>query len=168
MTFKIGDRVVHPQYGVGKVVNLEEREFESGVMRRYYEVSIPGSTVWVPSDQPGSGLRGLTVKSEIARCRKILGSHPLPLTEDARARQAELSARLKRGTISAHCEVVRDLYAYGEHKSLYGTVASFFRAAQDVLCQEWAVVEGVTPTEALHEVTILLEKSRLTLSQSTA
>jgi len=166
MLFKIGDRVVHPQYGVGQVVKLDQREFEPGVMRRYYEISIPNSTVWVPLDLPTSGLRKLTVRSEIVRCRKILVSHPSPLTEDARARQADLSARLKRGTISAHCEVVRDLYAYGEHKSLYGTIAAFFRVAQDVLCQEWALVEGITLSEAVQEIAFLLEKSRLTVSGS--
>lgn len=168
MTFKIGDHVVHPQYGVGQVANLEQREFEPGVMRQYYEVSIPGgSTVWVPLEQQTFGLRKVTVKSEIARCRKILGSHPSPLSEDARSRQSELSARLKQGTITAHCEVVRDLYAHGEHKSLNGTIAAFFRATQEVLCQEWAMVEGMTVSEALREIGLLLEKSRLTMSKAT-
>ena len=169
MTFKIGDSVVHPQYGVGQVANLEHREFEPGVMRQYYEISIPGgSTVWVPLELQSFGLRKVTVKSEIARCRKILGSHPSPLSEDTRSRQADLAARLKQGTITAHCEVVRDLYAYGEHKSLNGTIAAFFRATQDVLCQEWAMVERITISEALREITSLLEKSRLTVSESTA
>jgi RNA polymerase-interacting CarD/CdnL/TRCF family regulator len=57
MEFKIGDRVVHPQHGVGYVVKLQEREFEPGVMRRYYEVAIPGATVWVPMDLSISGWR---------------------------------------------------------------------------------------------------------------
>ena len=67
--FKIGERVVHPQYGVGHVVKLDEREFEPGVTRRYYEISIPGgSTVWVPVDLATSGLRKLTAKSQLTRC----------------------------------------------------------------------------------------------------
>ena len=49
---EVGDRVVHPQYGVGQVVKLDEREFEPGVTRRYYEIAIPGSTLWVPLDLP--------------------------------------------------------------------------------------------------------------------
>lgn len=169
MEFKVGDRVVHPQHGVGYVVKLEEREFEPGAMRRYYEISVTGgSTVWVPMDLSISGLRKLTVRSEIARCRKILGSHPSPLAEDARFRQADLAARIKEGTISAQCEVVRDLYAHGEHRSLNGTIAAFFRAVQDVLCQEWAAVEGVTISEAIQEITSLLEKSRHILNESKA
>lgn len=50
MKFNIGDRVVHPQHGVGEVAKLEDREFGSSVTQRYYEVPIPsvGSTLWVP------------------------------------------------------------------------------------------------------------------------
>jgi len=166
MNLKIGDRVVHPQYGVGHVVKLEEREFEPGVTRQYYEISIPGSTLWVPLDQPTFGLRKLTVRSEIDHCRQILSSRPLPLTEDARLRQSELSARLKEGTIVAHCEVVRDLSAYGAHKPISGTIAAFLRVAQDVLCQEWAMVEGITVGEASAEISLLLEKSKLLLIEA--
>jgi len=168
MSFKVGDRVVHPQYGVGHVVKLAEREFEPGVMRQYYEVSIPGSTLWVSLDLPTFGLRKLAVKSEIARCRKILASQPAPLTEDARLRQSDLAARLKQGSITVHCEVVRDLAAYGAHKPLGGTIGSFLRVTQDVLCQEWAVVEGVTLSEAVIEIGSLLEKSRLTMEETAA
>lgn len=166
MTFKIGDQVVHPQHGVGNVVNVGEREFEAGVMRRYYEVSIPGgSTLWVPFEPPSFGLRKLAAHSEIDRCREILESRPSPLSGDARSRQSELANKLKLGTIRTQCEIVRDLYAFGEHKSLYGTIAGFFKQTQNVLCQEWSIVEGITLAEALQEVNSLLEKSRRTLGK---
>jgi CarD family transcriptional regulator len=161
MTFKIGDQVVHPQHGVGEVVNVQDREFEPGVKRGYYEITISGgSTIWVPREPESFGLRKLAARSEIERCRQILGSSPAPLNGDVRTRQAELANRLKQGTIRTQCEIVRDLYAHGEHKSLYGTMANFFRQTQNVLCQEWAMVEGVTLPQALQEVNSLLEKSR--------
>jgi len=164
--FQVGDQVVHPQHGVGNVAKLEEREFEPGAMREYYEIALmSGSTVWVPMDLSISGLRKLTSKGEITRCRKILESRPSPLDEDARYRQAGLAARLKKGTIRTQCEVVRDLYAYGEHRSLNGTIGIFYKAAQDVLCQEWAIVEGTSVAEASQEIERLLEKSRLTLKE---
>lgn len=160
MEFKIGDRVVHPQHGVGQVAKIDERQFEPGTKLRYYEISIPGSTVWVPLDLSISGLRKVTVRSEIMHCRKILESHPSPLAEDARFRQSELAARLKQGTVRTQCEVVRDLYAYGENRSLNGTIGTFYKAARDVLCQEWALVEDMTLADAAHEIDSLLEKSR--------
>ena len=165
--FKIGDRVVHPQHGVGSVVKLGDREFEPGVIRQYYEVSIPGgSTLWVPLDVRTSGLRRLALKSEIADCRNILVSHPEPLPDDTRLRQSNLTERLKEGTITAHCELVRDLYAYGKHKSTYGNIASFFQAIERVLCQELSIVEGISFAEATAEIEMLLEKSKLTLKEA--
>ena len=167
MTFNIGDQVVHPHYGVGHVAKLEERQFEAGVSRRYYEVSIAGgSTVWVPLDRLASGLRKLAAKSEILHCRKILQSHPLALSEDARLRQSDLSTRLKKGTIAAHCEVVRDLSAHGAHKLFSGNIAFLLQSTQNVLCQEWAIVEGIPLADAVAEVGALLEKSKQTKAAS--
>jgi len=161
LNFDIGDTVVHPQYGVGNVVQLEEREFERGNLRSYYEVSIPGgSTVWVPVDLPDSGLRRLARKRDLARCREILTSKALPLTDDGRIRQSELVARLKRGTIAMQCEVVRDLSAFVAHKPAYGTITSFLEAMVRVLSQEWALVEGISIGEAAVQINLLLEKQK--------
>lgn len=158
--FEIGERVVHPQYGVGEVVKLEVREFERGDTRRYYEIQIPGgSTVWVPVDLPNSGLRRLAHKSDLAHCREVLTAHPQPLTEDGRVRQSDLVARLKQGTIAVQCEVVRDVSAFVAHKPSYGAITAFLEAMLRVLCQEWALVEGVTVPEAMSEISTLLEKS---------
>lgn len=163
LVFEVGETVVHPRYGVGHVVNLESREFERGVIRQYYEISIPGgSTVWVPVDERDSGLRKLAGKSDIVYCRKILESRPAPLTTDGRIRQSELAAHLKRGTIVAHCEVVRDLSAFVAHKPSYGTITAFLEATQAVLCQEWALVEEIPLSAAVVEISLLLEKSNLT------
>jgi RNA polymerase-interacting CarD/CdnL/TRCF family regulator len=167
--FDIGERVVHPQRGVGSVSRLEEREFEPGVIQRYYEISIPGgSIVWVPADQPNAGLRRLATAQEIAHCREILLSPPDPLGEDARARQSDLASHLKSGTISAQCEVVRDLSAHIAHKPTSGPIAEFLRMTQEVLRQEWALVEGVTPHEAEAEILALLAKGRADAAQETA
>ena len=161
MKFDIGDRVVHPQHGVGYVANLEEKQFEPNVSRRYYVISIPDTTLWVPVDLPTSGLRKLSGRSELEKCRRVLQSAPLALKPD-RSLLASLADHIKLGTIIAHCEVVRDLTAFGWHKPLYGPVAEFQRTILSVLCQEWAIVEQVSQSEASHEINILLKKGRAT------
>ena len=163
MMFKIGERVVHPQHGVGKIVKLEDREFEPGKPHKYYEISIPdGSTIWAQVDNPKSGLRHLATRSEIAECRKILVDKPISVMIDGHVRQSDLVVRLKQGTIAAQCEVVRDLSAFLAHKPPSGTNAAFLDAIQGVLCQEWAIVEGIPIDEATNEINSLLEKSRST------
>jgi RNA polymerase-interacting CarD/CdnL/TRCF family regulator len=64
--------------------------------------------------------------------------------------------------------VVRDLSAHGEHKPISGTIAAFLQSAQNVLCQEWAIVEGITQADAAAEIGVLLEKGRLTVSETEA
>jgi CarD family transcriptional regulator len=159
MKFDIGDRVVHPQHGVGFVADLEEKQFEPHVSRRYYVISIPDTTLWVPVDLPTSGLRKLSVRSELEQCRQVLQSAPLTLKPD-RSLLASLADHIRQGTIVAHCEVLRDLTAFGWHKPLYGPVAEFQRTILNVLCQEWATVEEVSLVEASHEINILLKKGR--------
>ena len=167
--FEIGAQVVHPQYGVGQIVKLETREFESGVIRQYYEVSMSdSSTVWVPVDLVTMGVRKPAKRNEIAHCRKSLIARAVALTGEGRTRQASLAARLKQGTISTFCEVIRDLYAFGEHKSLYGTIAGFYKVTKDVLCQEWAIVEGISHLEAAQEIDALLARGRETMKTARA
>jgi hypothetical protein len=55
---------------------------------------------------------------------------------------------------------VRDLTAYGWHKTLSGSIAIFLQTALEVLCQEWAAVEGITLAEAVTEIQSLLEKGK--------
>ncbi len=167
LMFKIGETVVHPQHGVGEIIKLEDREFERGKPRKYYEISIlDGSTVWASVDNPNSGLRRLATRSEIADCRKILAAKPMPVITVGPTRQAELVARLKQGTIATQSEVVRDLSALVAHKPPYGTIAAFLNAIHGVLCQEWAIVEDIPIFEATNEINSLLEKSRLTIASN--
>ncbi len=161
--FSIGETVVHPQHGVGKIIRLEDREFEPGKPHKYYEISIlDGSTIWASVDNPNSGLRHLATRSEIAECRKILATKPMPVITVGFSRHAELVARLKQGTIATQSEMVRDLSALVAHKPPYGTISVFLDAIRVVLSQEWAIVEGIQVHEATKEINSLLEKSRLT------
>jgi RNA polymerase-interacting CarD/CdnL/TRCF family regulator len=139
---------------------MEDREFERGEARTYYEVQIPSGTVWVPVDLSNSGLRRLAQKQDIARCREILRAQPLPLTEDGRIRQSSLVEQLRQGKIDAQCEVVRDLSAFVAHKPAYGTITGFLESILHVLCQEWALVEEISLAEATTEVYALLEKTK--------
>lgn len=159
MKFSIGDRVVHPQQGVGYVAKLEEKQFEPNKPRMYYVILIPDTTMWVPVDLSTSGLRKLSVRSELEQCRQVLQSRPHPLTPD-RSLLSSLIGHINQGTITGHCEVVRDLAAHGWHKPMYGPMSEFQRVILNVLTQEWAVVEGISVVEAAHEINILLNQGR--------
>lgn len=160
LTFKVGDRVIHPWYGLGQVTKLALKQFVDGRKRPFYEISFPDSTLWIPLSLSTSGIRKLSAKTEIANCRNVLRAQARPLGDDFRLRRVALNDQIKEGTLTARCEVVRDVTAYGWNKPLSGSIAAFLQAAQEVLCQEWAAIEGITPAEAAKEIQFLLEKGK--------
>jgi len=162
MSFKVGDQVIHPRHGLGQVTNLAVKQFVEGEKRPFYEISFPGSTLWVPLNLATSGVRKLSAKTEIASCRRVLKAPAEPLKDDFRLRQLELNDHIKEGTLTARCEVVRDLTAYGWHKPLKGSIAAFLQSSLEVLYQEWAAVDEITRAEAATEIQLLLEESKQT------
>lgn len=160
MRFKVGDQVIHPRHGLGQVTRLAIKQFVEGGKRPFYEIAFPDSTLWVPLNLKNSEIRKLSAKAEIASCRQVLIAPARLLESDLRLRQIELNEHIKEGTITARCEVVRDLTASSWHKPLSGSTAAFLQAIQEVLYQEWAAIEGITPAEAATEIQLLLEKGR--------
>jgi CarD family transcriptional regulator len=158
MRFKVGDSVVHPSHGVGRIVGLEVQTFMADHGQLFYEVSTSKSTVWVPVDAGADGgLRRLSSKQELAHCRRLLQKSPVVLEPDHRKRQLELAARLRGGSFQTLCEVVRDLTARGRIKPLNESDSSALRRARSALLQEWAASAGVTLAEATAEVDGLLQ-----------
>ncbi len=161
MSIDVGDRVIHPWHGLGQVTSLVVKQFVEGEKRPFYEISFSDSTLWVPLSSASSAIRKLTGKREVASCRQVLKSPAEPLENNFRLRQTELKNHIKKGTLTARCEVVRDLTAYGWHKPLNGSVATFLKTTLKILCQEWAAVEKITPEEASDEIQSLLDKGKL-------
>ena len=126
MSFKVGDRVVHPRYGLGKVTQLAIKQFVEGEKRLFYEIAFPDSILWVPFNLSTSGIRKVTGKGEIMKCRKLLETPAAPLNGDLRLRQKDLSNHLKTGTFTAQCEVVRDLTEQNRRKPLSSALTVFF------------------------------------------
>lgn len=161
MQFRIGDRVVHPMYGVGTVKSWSEQEFGGGQMREYYEVETESATVWVPIDGQGATvLRGIASPHSLAECRRLLSSVPVPLDRSQKVRQIEIGSRLKGGLLPALCITVRDLRAFNSRAPLPPSDERVLRRIFKALCEEWAASEGVSEQAALHEIEDLLLESR--------
>ncbi len=161
MFFQIDDRVVHPTFGIGRVVGRVTMAFDQAEQRDYYEIASARSTTWVPvAESPDQGLRRLTRKDELVRYRHLLGGRPSTLNPDFRQRQLEMRSKTREGTLLAVCEVVRDLSARGWRKPLSEGDASILRASHQALCEEWAAAEDVSLPAATAEVNALLLEAR--------
>ncbi len=161
MQFKVGDFIVHPVYGVGRLVKIEERQFEERGARLYYQVTLPRSTVWIPVEaQAAIGLRLATAKNDLDHYRDLLRSRPVPLNQDNRQRHEELVNRLNQCSFQVMCEVVRDLTAWSWKKPLGRVDMVTLKQTQESLYQEWAAADGVSIADAIKEVKFLLQTTQ--------
>jgi CarD family transcriptional regulator len=161
MQFKIGDFIVHPVYGVGRIINIEEKQFSEKGACLYYKAALPRRIVWVPLEANGAvGLRLVTAKCDLDQYRTLLKSRPVPLNKNHHRRHLELVTRLRQGSFQEVCEVVRDLTAWGWRKPLGPTDTATLQKTRESLYQEWAAAAGVSKTEAIREVESLLLATR--------
>ncbi len=162
MQFQVGDRVVHPVHGVGKVKSITRLRFVGDKALPYYEVVAGATTVWVPVESEGlPRLRAVVSKAALAECRRLLASDPIPLDKSHRVRQGEISTRLKDGSLAARCAVVRDMRAYSWTKPLGEVEDALLKRIANAVYDEWAASEGVAAHAAMLEIEALLDKSRL-------
>ena len=157
MGLKIGDRVVHPVYGIGSVKSLGNSPMGGREARPCYQVATASATVWVPIDSAdATGLRLLTSKSELTQCRSLLKSRPGSLNVHYQKRHIELETRLKSGSLTAVCQVVRDLTALSRKKALTTFEGTLLKKTFKALAEEWAAADGVTTAKASQEIEGLL------------
>ncbi|HEX9922511.1 MAG TPA: CarD family transcriptional regulator [Anaerolineae bacterium] len=157
MLFNVGDFIVHPVYGVGHLVKIEERQFSKEAASLYYQISWPKRQVWIPvAAQKAGGLRLVTARRELDRYRTVLKGQPTLLSKNYYQRRQELLNCLDQGSFQSVCEVVRDLTARSRHKRLSRTDGDTLRQTRQALCHEWATAAGLSRTEASQEIDALL------------
>jgi len=163
MSFKVGDVVVHPVYGVAYIDQIEEKQFSLSEKETslYYKITVPKSTIWIPVEARATvGLRLVTAKSDLDQYRSLLKGPPGPLNDDhPQRRHLELADRLKQGSFQVMCEVVRDLTASGLLKPLGPMDKATLKKTQEKLYQEWAMAAGISIAEAIKEINSLLSCS---------
>jgi len=163
MNFHKGDTVMHWTYGIGQILNLEERAL-AGSKTIYYVVQVRDMTVWVPADgQVRSRLRAPTPKSRFQRLLAILSSPSEPLPEDRLERKNRLLELLADARPESLCQVIRDLSAYQKQKGrpMNDNDQMILKQSRNTLIGEWGFVLSITPAQAEHELHRLLTAAPL-------
>ncbi|HEY5573778.1 MAG TPA: hypothetical protein VIK64_12235 [Anaerolineales bacterium] len=161
MNFSCGDDVVHPKFGVGTVVCIEEMVFSGDGPSVFYRVDFGKTTLWIPVKIPKSrGIRPVTHKRDLARYRSVLKSQPVHLNDNFRKRQVELEDRMDAGTFQSLCEVVRDLSARNREKILSNYELTLLRRTREAMDSEWARASNLPLVDAADEIDALLRKGR--------
>jgi RNA polymerase-interacting CarD/CdnL/TRCF family regulator len=161
MNYHKGDTVMHWTYGIGQIINLEERAL-AGSKTIYYEVQVRDMTVWVPADgKVQSRLRAPTPKPRFRRLLAILSGPIEPLPKDTLERKTRLLELLKEGRPESLCQLIRDLSAYQKQlgRPMNDNDQMILKQSRNTLLGEWEFVLSMTHAEAAHELHRLLSSA---------
>ena len=161
MQLKIGDLVVHPAFGMGRIAQLTEKSFSQQEADLFYQVVRSRESMWIRvGAEEATGLRLVTAKNALDHYRDVLKSSPVALNINHRQRQLDLISRLNQGSFQSVCEGMRDLTAWGWHDPLDRADMTTLQKTRDSLSQEWAAAADVSITEAIGEIDFLLLTQR--------
>lgn len=156
MSFREGDLVMHCTYGLGKVINVEERTIHGPTML-YYAVQIGDMTVWVPEDDHlETRLRRPTRGAEFKRLLDILTGPADPLPDDRHERKELLEQWLRDGRADSLCRVIRSLTKFRQGHSLNDNDQIFLKRTQHALIGEWGYSLSIPAAQAEHDMHHLL------------
>lgn len=145
MQFSVGDNVVHPHYGPGRIASVTQWQVKEEA-RSYYVIEIPGQalTVYVPALKAGEvGVRPAMSQSRLEQVMRTLRSKPRRLPDDYKERQEQVNAEIRTGHVIELAKVVRDLTWHRERAHLTKIDADLLKEGWDLLAAEMALVSGV-------------------------
>jgi CarD family transcriptional regulator len=144
MQFSVGDRVVHPHHGPGRITGVDQKELLDG-RKLYFEIEIPSRelSVYLPGETMKEiGVRPAMARARLPRVLTKLRSQPRRLPQDFKQRQEEVWERLKTGRVMQLAEVVRDLTWHKAREHLTKKDSAQLDQGRSRLAAEMALVSG--------------------------
>jgi RNA polymerase-interacting CarD/CdnL/TRCF family regulator len=158
MKFQVGEQVIHWKFGLGEIVQLEEKVV-LGKSALYYVVHIHDFLMWVQANEIGeASLRKPTPDSEFDGLFDILRSPGETLSLDCLERKQHLQDQMRNGKLDGVCRVVRDLTSFSVGKKLNENDRSVLERARSFLITEWEFSLSVTSAQAERELTQMLRE----------
>ncbi len=141
MQFSVGDKVMHPQYGAGKITNIDHRELVEG-FEHYYVIELlePDSILYVPVRKTDDlGIRPVMSQTKVDRVFDTLQGLPHRLAKDYKKRQARLREKISTGRSIKLAEAVRDLAYRRHHDRLTKVDQRLYDRGEELLASEMAL-----------------------------
>lgn len=136
--FKIGQNIVYPLQGVGRVDAIEMRQF-NGMESSYYTIYLHSfdMKVFVPVEKASDlGLRPIVSKKKAKEALVIIAKDSEPMRGDWKARYQVNRDLLKQGSVVDIATVVRALYHRSKIKELPVQERKLFDDALRLLVDE--------------------------------
>jgi CarD family transcriptional regulator len=160
-TFKVGELVVYPAHGVGKITNVEEQEI-AGIKLELYIVDFEKEKLRlkVPTNRAEQkGMRHLADRSMIEQAMKVIrGRARIKRTMWSRRAQ-EYDAKINSGDMIAVSEVIRDLYRSDRQPEQSYSERQLFEQALARFARELAAVRRVDEDQCIKELEDFLARN---------
>lgn len=158
LAFEVGDYVVYPKHGVGKVMELQNEEI-AGMQLELYVLRFEKErmTLRVPTNKIESiGMRKLSSDKTLKEAMETLKAKPKVKRTMWSRRAQEYEAKINSGDLIAIAEVVRDLHRNDEQREQSYSERQLYEAALDRLTRELAAVNNMDEDGALKAVDEIL------------
>ena len=154
--FSVGQVVVFPSQGVGKITAITDEVFK-GEKIRYYNIYIEVSDTeaMIPVNRAKiKGIRAIVSAEEAEAALALLGEPCEPVTSDWKLRYQTNLDLLKKGSVKDIATIVRNLYNRSKIKELPILERKLYDSAKKLLEDEIAFAMGKSSKEVeelLHE-----------------
>lgn len=155
--YRQGDRVVHPNHGAGVVREIISQDGHNG-SGHYYVIELYANrlTVMVPVGNADTiGVR-LAEEGLVSAALAVLNEQPHHLPSDFKARQKELTEKLRSGDTRLIAEVCRDLTWRSKCGQLTSTDARLLEQARNFVATELAAVRSYEAVAAFETLSSLV------------
>ena len=138
VTYKVGDHVVYPHHGAGKVLKKEVKEV-LGEKREYLTIKILHNdmTVMVPCENAGrAGLRRVIGEEAVKKVLSVLRDDVSQMPKNWNRRFKYNREKIKTGDVYELAEVVRNLAIRETEKGLSTGEKQMYTRAKKILASE--------------------------------
>ncbi|MGA1864617.1 MAG: CarD family transcriptional regulator [bacterium] len=157
--FEVGEEIVYPTLGVGKVEAIEEREIQ-GNKQQYYILRIlaDNSMIMVPTDNAETvGLRQLIGPDEVNKVFEILKGDIEEMSANWTRRYKDNLDRIKSGSIFQMAAVLRNLSLLKQQRELSFGEKKMLEDTKELIVVELSHAQKITSLEATQLIDRIFE-----------
>ena len=143
LVFEVGDYVVYPKHGVGRVIELQKSEI-AGMQLELYVLRFEKEkmTLRVPTNKAeGVGMRKLSSDKTLKEALQVLTIKPKVKRTMWSRRAQEYEAKINSGDLVSIAEVTRDLFRADDQPEQSYSERQIFEAASSRLARELGAME---------------------------
>jgi CarD family transcriptional regulator len=151
LSFDVGDYVVYPKHGVGRVIELQKSEI-AGMQLELYVLRFE-------KEAESVGMRKLSSDKTLREALDTLTGKPRVKRTMWSRRAQEYEAKINSGDLVSIAEVVRDLFRAEDQPEQSYSERQIFEGATSRLARELAAMEQVDEPAAQEKILDILRKA---------